>query len=563
MLAVCLLAVTPALAQVDQATAALGIGANHGTLSFAPWEQIDTFTGNVLLSFTDINLPGDAGFNLTIRRYYNSKTSFYPNFDYGFPYIKTTAPYSIIPYPVIETGDGSRMRMLRDLTDPTLYLTTSRWRLRVPSTISTRTLETPNGVRYVYDADDHPLYKEDAFGNRIDVVADPGSSGWRVGSLVQHLGNNRTRTVSFGYDLNGILTTLTANGRTWTYSRVAGTSTATDPAGATWTASWTAGPPLDPVEWDASSDALTITTPTGGWVRYYVVFHGSYAPDPLPGESPRPPHDPRWLDSAVRQRDTGGPDITPATLRFTYESANDDGNNLITHVEGTNGTTFYSDYTYSWSPGAYSSIDQSHVLGTVTNPARTESFLYTACLVPGLAEQDPEQQPLSSNQFPLAISQTSTQAGRTYTQEWTQYSCTFGQPLTVVTGGDFTRTTTYDYQSFTGSTYLADRPWRINVQGLATTMEYDGNTGFMTARTAAGVRTTFAPDSHGNVGTQTVINAQNSGVTQTTTFDHDWGVVSGAHTALSDVTMVINEDGSVHTKTQVGRTTQEARTTHL
>jgi hypothetical protein len=45
-----------------------GIGRGHGTLSLAPWEQIDLFTGNVLLTFTDIDLPGNGGFNLTIRR---------------------------------------------------------------------------------------------------------------------------------------------------------------------------------------------------------------------------------------------------------------------------------------------------------------------------------------------------------------------------------------------------------------------------------------------------------------------------------------------------------------
>ena len=49
--------------------------------------------------------------------------------------------------------------------------------------------------------------------------------------------------------------------------------------------------------------------------------------------------------------------------------------------------------------------------------------------------------------------------------------------------------------------------------------------------------------------------------TQSTTFAYDRGVLSGTHTTLSDVTMAINWDGSVHTSTQVGRTTQEARTT--
>ena len=123
-------------------------------------------------------------------------------------------------------------------------------------------------------------------------------------------------------------------------------------------------------------------------------------------------------------------------------------------------------------------------------------------------------------------SRSISQAGGTYTQDWTQYSCTFGQPLTVVEGGEFARTTTYSYRSFTGSTYLADRPWRIGVNGLAATMEYDDDTGFLTARTAAGIRTTFAPDAHGNVATRQVIDAQSPAHKLTTTFDHTLGVVS-------------------------------------
>ena len=146
LLGTCLLAATPALAQVEQSTAALGIGTNHGSLSFAPWEQIDAYTGNVLLTFTDIDLPGNAGFNLTIRRHYNSKNRFYPYFDYGFPTVCTSPKPCIgaITYPVIEMPDGSRIRMLQDLVDPSVYLTTSRWRYLPSTPLRMRTLETPD-----------------------------------------------------------------------------------------------------------------------------------------------------------------------------------------------------------------------------------------------------------------------------------------------------------------------------------------------------------------------------------------------------------------------------------
>src|SRR5262245_4111692 len=50
-------------------------GAQRGRAynSWLPFENIDTVTGNLMLSFTDLSLPGDAGFDLTIRRTYNSR----------------------------------------------------------------------------------------------------------------------------------------------------------------------------------------------------------------------------------------------------------------------------------------------------------------------------------------------------------------------------------------------------------------------------------------------------------------------------------------------------------
>src|SRR6185436_14824463 len=51
-------------------------GAPYGRGFFAPlpFERIDTVTGNVFLSFTDLVLPGNAGLNLSVVRTYNSRT---------------------------------------------------------------------------------------------------------------------------------------------------------------------------------------------------------------------------------------------------------------------------------------------------------------------------------------------------------------------------------------------------------------------------------------------------------------------------------------------------------
>ena len=112
------------LAQVPEAAAALGIGDTHGSLSFLPWEQIDPYSGNVLLTVTDLDLPGNAGFNLTIRRHYNGKTGLTMYLDCGFPRIATVAA-PVVPvraYPIILMPDGSQVRMLQDPNDSTSHL---------------------------------------------------------------------------------------------------------------------------------------------------------------------------------------------------------------------------------------------------------------------------------------------------------------------------------------------------------------------------------------------------------------------------------------------------------
>ena len=40
-----------------------------------PFENVDTTSGNLVLTFTDFILPGNAGFDLRLTRTYNSKNS--------------------------------------------------------------------------------------------------------------------------------------------------------------------------------------------------------------------------------------------------------------------------------------------------------------------------------------------------------------------------------------------------------------------------------------------------------------------------------------------------------
>jgi Domain of unknown function (DUF6531) len=59
----------------DELYDAPGLDSNRETFSSMPNENIDTFTGGLILSFEDIRLPGNGGLDLVIQRTYNSKNT--------------------------------------------------------------------------------------------------------------------------------------------------------------------------------------------------------------------------------------------------------------------------------------------------------------------------------------------------------------------------------------------------------------------------------------------------------------------------------------------------------
>jgi hypothetical protein len=63
---------TASRAQIDPVFDVAGPGIGRTMLSLLPFERIDSVTGNIFMSFTDLVLPGPAGFNLSFVRTYNS-----------------------------------------------------------------------------------------------------------------------------------------------------------------------------------------------------------------------------------------------------------------------------------------------------------------------------------------------------------------------------------------------------------------------------------------------------------------------------------------------------------
>ena len=68
------LVVARADAQTGSAPSHIGLQPNRDYLALQPFEAIDTATGNLILRFEDLRLPGNNGLDLVVERAYNAYT---------------------------------------------------------------------------------------------------------------------------------------------------------------------------------------------------------------------------------------------------------------------------------------------------------------------------------------------------------------------------------------------------------------------------------------------------------------------------------------------------------
>ena len=201
---------------------------------------MDPFSGTLSIVETDLVLPGNAGFDLRIQRFYSS--AIYPGYQQGdftieedswagigwtLHFGRVINPSSTVSGATqIEMGDGSRHALYTTTAFPEGWITKGFWRYDR----GTYTLKLPNGVVYTFGhvvslggslgTVRYVTEVRDPFNNRIEFsyFSAPGPVDG-VSQIRQFLGQGQMREVNFTYDTTGLnaISSMTFGNRTWHY----------------------------------------------------------------------------------------------------------------------------------------------------------------------------------------------------------------------------------------------------------------------------------------------------------------------------------------------------------
>lgn len=556
-----------------------GLDRLHPPDSVLPNEQVDPASGSLTVISTDLVLPGNAGFNLTIQRVYNS--AIFPNYASGSTDVEERswagvgwklhfgrilhADSEASGQMSVEMGDGSRHPLYHSINNPNVWTTADFW-LYNPAT---GVLQLPNGQVYTFgrevflnDQLGEVLYVTqvtDPYGNAItfNYFTDPSAPPDGVASIHQTLSASESRDVTFTYDSTfHALASMTYLNHTWVYTQ-SGSGPDGDPLLVQVT------PPQGPsTVYDYGGAALNgeinaIHAPFGGTIAYTYQ------------DATRVASTFTTKTRVVATRTISGHGVTTGTWMFAYGTGTNQDTTVITC--GCGGTTSYrfdgiglsGDFS-AWHAGTLAEV-------TVVDGSTT---LEDRLLTWGPSDpisSDPVSGPSgiwsdSAVYRPLLQTISTTRNGHTWSTTYQYHQGDgslndFGQPYQIQQEGETIyqmRTTTRTFQ--TGFTpYMAEKISSETVAeqsssstsdgSISSSFSYDPATGFLTAQMIRGIQTTFEERTDGNV------NAAIDGDNNRTVFGYDWGLVSSIQTPNSLTTYTIFPEGLIHTVTQGDTTT--------
>ena len=603
---------SPMVAHGQGPLGASGFSAVRTTHSVAPFEHVDPFSGNLLLTFTDLEVPGNAGMHLRVQRVYNSKIHLdyhdthnhfkqrtWVGLGWSLHFGRVLhADASTVEGMVIEMSDGSGHPLMNAMAgDPDnafgTGVTSELWRYDR----TTHTLRLTNGLTYVFGQvgigggpDGQVRYVteiNDQYGNKFLFDYFTGSGGSYPGPtdgirrIRQTLGDGVQRVVTFtvtpltyGY----ALATMQYEGRTWTYSQSEPSSAPTQlwlnwtsgpAAGTTWTYTYRVDSP--------GPELVKVAGPFGGELRY--EYGDKYSHIYSLANSVR--------TRVVTERKTGLTSTTTiGTWQFQYGTGPYENTSIVI------GPTRRETFTYigiGLNTGAGNAEFAPWITGALKRHAiesPTQTLLQETVNTWQWSAQvslDNVEPPTWTDQPPLPYGvwgaadvrrallaqQTLTRGPQTWQTQWT-YDCVetascerptryndFFRPKGTASSylGSPTRirTTAQTFWYGTGATpYIRDRvasaTTTVGSESIASSTVYQNATGFPLQQTARGVTTTFTRTTRGNVATMT------DAAGRTTTLGYSYGVVSAADTPDAgatvgvDITRTVNTDGTIATE---------------
>ena len=544
--AVCLAAflgsVSLAVAQGSDPTFdAKGFQKGRDTFSALPFEHVDAVSGNLILTFTDFVLPGNAGFELRFQRTFNSKSLQWTLGWAGLPLSVSPAEPTILPnqgpddppvaMPMLKMADGGERRAVWQNASNTgnVLMTEDFWRYDSVA----HTAELPNGLIVHFDHGDNQVRTisevTDPFGNTVTFSADGQH-------IEQNLGNNQVRSIDIAttQDGDGILQTVTYLGRQWTYRYVINSgirqlTSAEAPGGAAWKYRYT------------GLDLTGLTTPSGGTITYEWTNHGFWRD--LIG------HPGVLIQSQVIKTRTVGPDrgVTGGVWTYKFDALDD---NMLT-VDGPVNTIVY--HTGQTAQGRWMTTGRTVKSGTRT--FEDESWAYEAEARIAVRPEIEYHVPLLSrhNVKRYDADGTAHVYETTLTYRPDDELKDFGQPRKVTEQGELIRETTFDYE-YDFTPFIRQRVKDETITAAQETFNrhynFNRETGFLEGETVFGIHTDYGRDDQGN--RQSATDAHGHKIA----YSYEWGTLKNTTTPVTapaiTISREINPDGTVASVTRRG-----------
>ena len=583
-----------AAARADEVFDARGFNRNRDFFSQLPYEHIDPLTGNLLLTFVDLELPGNAGLDLRLQRTYNSKIL--PNYPFGILDADSWAGVGWSFHlgrvrtgpaddPIaVEMPDGSSHKLFPNFVgDSAKHVTRDYW--IYDRNANPPQLKLTNGVVYtfgkvvVFGSGNHyryPTLIQDPFGNRIEITyASVAEAPDAFLKITQYLSASQKREITFATETSGARTRLrsmTFLGRTWTYSYAASSeadksllTSVKPPIGPSWGYGYTTSGAVQ-------NELVSVTTPNGGTISYTYGTQGEESgklANPFYLGSTQP-----VLSRVVTGRTTGGRSVTGGTWTYWYAQGTSRNQTVITAPSGCTGSsvtthTFLgvgNNYTAGsvWKIGLLDTREVkqgSTVLETEhldwRNPLTNDNdYISPATEVVGPNTDVGIYAPVVGTRTVTRFSQSYVTTNTYHSQAYSPAGPNFndyGRPYQIQESGNLSRKTTRAFQ-YGFTPYIVDKvaSEAVEVSGETFTKSWGFSlaTGFMTSETIYGIQTTYTPttDGFGNVGSRTNANGHK------TSYSYDWGVLKDTTPPVLDTaTMrVINPEGTIASETRRG-----------